>query len=59
MKVAFGISLSPGTPLLQEKDTRRFIDLAKMADDYGAEAVGTHSRESRRSWRRFWPPSTV
>src|SRR5438876_2418098 len=42
MKVAFGISLSPGTPLLQEKDTRRFIDLAKMADDYGAEAIGTH-----------------
>ena len=42
MKVAFGISLSPGTPLLQEKDTRGFIDLAKMADDYGAEAVGTH-----------------
>jgi 5,10-methylenetetrahydromethanopterin reductase len=40
--VAFGISLSPGTPLLQEKDTRGFIDLAKMADDYGAEAVGTH-----------------
>jgi len=39
MKVAFGVSLSPGTPLLQEKDTRRFIDLAKMADDYGAEAV--------------------
>ena len=42
MKVAFGVSLSPGTPLLQEKDTRKFIDLAKMADDYGAEAVGTH-----------------
>src|SRR2546427_7703596 len=42
MKVAFGISLSPGTPLLQEKDTRRFIDLARMADDYGAEAIGTH-----------------
>ena len=42
MKVAFGVSLSPGTPLLQEMDTRRFIDLAKMADDYGAEAVGTH-----------------
>ena len=42
MKVAFGVSLSPGTPLLQEKDTRQFIDLAKMADDYGAEAVGTH-----------------
>ncbi|HKQ67092.1 MAG TPA: LLM class flavin-dependent oxidoreductase [Methylomirabilota bacterium] len=42
MKVAFGVSLSPGTPLLQEKDTRKFIDLAKMANDYGAEAVGTH-----------------
>ena len=42
MKVAFGVSLSPGTPLLQEMDTRRFIDLAKMADDYGAEAVATH-----------------
>jgi len=42
MKVAFGVSLSPGTPLLQEKETRRFIDLAKMADDYGAEAVATH-----------------
>ena len=37
------ISLSPGHPaLLQEKDTRRFIDLAKMADGYGAEAVATH-----------------
>src|SRR5438445_10259304 len=42
MKVSFGVSLSPGTPLLAEKDTRPFIDLAKMADDYGAEAVGTH-----------------
>jgi 5,10-methylenetetrahydromethanopterin reductase len=42
MKIAFGISLSPGTPLLQEKDTRAFIDLAKMADGYGAEAVATH-----------------
>ena len=42
MKIAFGVSLSPGTPLLQQQDTRRFIDLARMADDYGAEAVGTH-----------------
>ena len=42
MNVAFGVSLSPGTPLLQEQDTQRFIDLARMADDYGAEAVGTH-----------------
>ena len=30
MKVAFGVSLSPGTPLLQEKDTRRFIDALQM-----------------------------
>src|SRR5256712_4540175 len=40
MKVAFGVSLSPGTPLLQGKDARGFIDLARRADDSGAEAVG-------------------
>ena len=42
MKVSFGVSLSPGTPLLHEKDKQRFMDLAKMADDYGAEAIGTY-----------------
>lgn len=42
MKVSFGISLAPGTPLLQEKDTRGFLDLVKMADDSGAEAIGTY-----------------
>src|SRR5258708_25008039 len=42
MKVSFGVSVSPATPLLHEKDTRRFMDLVRMADDYGAEAVGTH-----------------
>lgn len=41
MKVSFGVSVSPATPLLREKDTRRFMDLVRMADDYGAEAVGT------------------
>lgn len=41
MKVSFGISLSPPTPLPQEKDARPFMDLVRMADDYGAEAVGT------------------
>ncbi len=41
MKVSFGVSVSPATPLLHEKDTRRFMDLVRMADDYGAEAVGT------------------
>jgi 5,10-methylenetetrahydromethanopterin reductase len=42
MKVAFGISLAPGTPLLHQDDTRAFMDLAKMAEDYGAEAIGTY-----------------
>ena len=42
MKVSFGVSLSPGTPLLHEKDKQRFMDLARMADDYGAEAIGTY-----------------
>jgi len=42
VKVSFGVSLSPGTPLLHEKDKKRFMDLAKMADDYGAEAIGTY-----------------
>jgi 5,10-methylenetetrahydromethanopterin reductase len=42
VKVSFAISVSPGTPLLHEKDTRAFMDLVKMADDFGAEAVGTH-----------------
>src|SRR5229473_5221769 len=41
MKVSFGVSVSPATPLLHEKDTRRFMDLVKMADDFGATAVGT------------------
>jgi 5,10-methylenetetrahydromethanopterin reductase len=42
MKVSFGISLHPGTPLLSRADTVAFSDLAKMAEDYGAEAIGTH-----------------
>jgi len=42
VKVSFGVSLGPPTPLLQQKDTQGFLDLAKMADDYGAEAIGTY-----------------
>jgi alkanesulfonate monooxygenase SsuD/methylene tetrahydromethanopterin reductase-like flavin-dependent oxidoreductase (luciferase family) len=42
VNVSFGISVSPGTPLLHEKDLRAFMDLVKMADDYGAEAIGTY-----------------
>lgn len=42
MKVAFGISLSPPTPLLAAGDTQAFMDLVRMADDSGAEALGTY-----------------
>src|SRR5262249_19972481 len=42
MKGAFGVSLAPGTPLLHQNDTRAFMDLAPMAEDYGAEAIGTY-----------------
>jgi len=42
MKVSFGISVSPGKPLLGQTDTGAFMDLTKMADDYGAHAVGTY-----------------
>lgn len=42
MKVSFGVSVSPGTPLLHAKDTRAFMDLVTMAEDYGAEAIGTY-----------------
>jgi 5,10-methylenetetrahydromethanopterin reductase len=41
MKVAFGISLSSATPLPRQQDTQKFLDLARMAEDYGAEALGT------------------
>ena len=41
MKVAFGISVGSSMPLLRREDTRKFMDLVRMADDYGAEAIGT------------------
>ena len=40
-KVQFGISFGSSTPLLRRDDTRKFVDLVKMADDYGAAALGT------------------
>src|SRR5437667_1427303 len=39
--VAFGISFGSATPLLRREDTRKFMDLVKMADDFGATALGT------------------
>jgi 5,10-methylenetetrahydromethanopterin reductase len=42
VKVSFGVSVSPGTPLLRQQDTRAFMDLVTMAEDYGAEAIGTY-----------------
>ncbi len=32
MKVSLGISVSPGTPLLRQEDTRGFMDLVTMAE---------------------------
>ena len=40
-KVAFGISFGSASPLLRREDTRKFTDLVKMADDFGAVALGT------------------
>jgi 5,10-methylenetetrahydromethanopterin reductase len=40
VKVSFGVSL--GAILLRREETQRFMDLVKMADDYGVEALGTY-----------------
>lgn len=42
MKVAFGVGLGSSTPLLRQEDTQQFMDLVKMADDYGVAAIGTY-----------------
>jgi 5,10-methylenetetrahydromethanopterin reductase len=42
VKVAFGIGVAPGGPLLRRDETGQFSDLVKMAEDYGAEAIGTY-----------------
>ena len=41
MKIAFGITVNAGTPLLCREDTQKFMDLVRMAEAYGAEAIGT------------------
>jgi 5,10-methylenetetrahydromethanopterin reductase len=41
MKISFGIHLAPG-PFIGREDLGRLSDLVKMAEDYGAEAIGTY-----------------
>jgi len=42
MKVSFAISIDPAGPLLGRDDVQRYSDLVKMAEDYGANAIGTY-----------------
>lgn len=42
MKVAFGLIMAPGGPLLRRDEAGRFGDLVKMAEDYGIAAIGTY-----------------
>ena len=42
MNVSFAISIDPGGPLLGRDDVERYSDLVKMAEDYGARAIGTY-----------------
>ena len=39
--VAFGISLGSSVGLLGGSDTQKFMDLVRMADDYGVTAIGS------------------
>jgi hypothetical protein len=42
MKISFRIHLAPGVPFVRREDLGRVADLVKMAEDYGAEAIGTY-----------------
>lgn len=42
MKVSFGIHLIPPGPLLRREELGQFSELVRMAEDYGAEAIGTY-----------------
>ena len=42
MKVSFGIGFGSGPVLLNGPDVPKFMDLVKMAEGYGAEAIGTY-----------------
>ena len=42
MRIDFGIGLGSSVGLLGGADSQRFMDLVKMADGYGAAAIGTY-----------------
>src|ERR1700720_624348 len=42
MKVSFGIHLVTPGPFLRRDELGGFSDLVRMAEDYGAEAIGTY-----------------
>lgn len=42
MKVAFGLGFGSGTTLPRRADSQQFMELARMADDYGVAALGTY-----------------
>jgi alkanesulfonate monooxygenase SsuD/methylene tetrahydromethanopterin reductase-like flavin-dependent oxidoreductase (luciferase family) len=42
LKVQFGVSLGSSVGLLGGGDTHKFMELARMADGYGATAIGTY-----------------
>jgi 5,10-methylenetetrahydromethanopterin reductase len=40
VKISFGVGI--GAVLLRQEEAQKFIDLVRMADDYGVEAIGTY-----------------
>jgi 5,10-methylenetetrahydromethanopterin reductase len=42
MKIAFGVGLGSSVGLLGGADTQKFMELVRMADGYGATAIGTY-----------------
>jgi 5,10-methylenetetrahydromethanopterin reductase len=42
MKVSFGIHVITPGPLIRRYEINQFQDLVRMAEDYGAEAIGTY-----------------
>ena len=42
MKVSFAVSIDPADPLISRDDADRYAQLVKMAESYGARAIGTY-----------------